>query len=388
VACISLAQFAALSEQEKIGRFMAAIRWHESRNNYSAQNPKASASGAYQFIDKTWQGLLKQYNVPGPPRAVNAPREMQDYIAGKVIADLLKKYKNNLMYVGVWWYWPRAYSHPEDLDIVPMPTSGNRETVRQFGNTIANWALCGVGAGEKIFFDDVFFYEWKQLPICVTTPRTGGEDVKQLKQIFGITEGPDLYGTALQYQVIGLQVDNGLPVTGCFGEKEAALISETLSSGDVTYDPISSDGLIQKVLNHPHITFDGSYKSDIAKGVVTLGKRYYYPERMLKFMLAFAQNHKYNVSALSSDHSLYISGTNSVSLHKYAKALDINYIDGHHLVSTPVKYWNTILDELVSMPAEYRPKRIGMTDFSNRDDSNGVIVFKNSGHRNHFHSSF
>ena len=36
---------------------LAAIKFCESSNNYQAQNPSSTASGAYQFLDTTWQGL-------------------------------------------------------------------------------------------------------------------------------------------------------------------------------------------------------------------------------------------------------------------------------------------------------------------------------------------
>jgi len=44
---------------------MAAIRWCESRDNYTAQNRYTTASGAYQFLDTTWQHLT---GLPGHAR--------------------------------------------------------------------------------------------------------------------------------------------------------------------------------------------------------------------------------------------------------------------------------------------------------------------------------
>ena len=46
---------------------LATIRHLESRDNYRAVNAHASASGAYQIVDSTWNGYA------GYPRAVQAP---------------------------------------------------------------------------------------------------------------------------------------------------------------------------------------------------------------------------------------------------------------------------------------------------------------------------
>jgi len=58
---------------------LAQIQAHESGGNYTAQNPTSTASGAYQFIDSTWQfasqhtGVGTQYAT-----AAQAPPSAQD----------------------------------------------------------------------------------------------------------------------------------------------------------------------------------------------------------------------------------------------------------------------------------------------------------------------
>ena len=55
------------------GGVAACIRKWESGGNYSAQNPTSTASGAYQFLDSTWQSVT---GLSG--RAMNYSPSIQD----------------------------------------------------------------------------------------------------------------------------------------------------------------------------------------------------------------------------------------------------------------------------------------------------------------------
>lgn len=55
------------------GGIAACIRKYESGGNYTAQNPSSTASGAYQFLDSTWQAVT---GLPG--RAMNYSPATQD----------------------------------------------------------------------------------------------------------------------------------------------------------------------------------------------------------------------------------------------------------------------------------------------------------------------
>ena len=52
---------------------LEAIRWCESRDDYHAENPDSSASGAFQFIDSTWRWVTGLR----PPASAH-PRPVQD----------------------------------------------------------------------------------------------------------------------------------------------------------------------------------------------------------------------------------------------------------------------------------------------------------------------
>lgn len=68
--------------------FLTCVRHHESDrgayphvNGYGAQNPRSSASGAYQFLDSTWRVVSSQAGYPGYARAIHAPWWVQDAVA-------------------------------------------------------------------------------------------------------------------------------------------------------------------------------------------------------------------------------------------------------------------------------------------------------------------
>ena len=113
-----------------IDEILATIRQRESGGNYTAKAPKSSASGAYQFIDSTWQGLLKKYQVDGPPSARDASPDLQDYIARRYVAEILQNHRGDIRAVPSVWYTGRY--DPANLDRVPSPEAGNNLSVRAY----------------------------------------------------------------------------------------------------------------------------------------------------------------------------------------------------------------------------------------------------------------
>ena len=88
-----------------VEEILATIRNRESSNNYTKKNPSGSASGAYQFIDSTWQTLSK--TVPGAEQyahAKDAPPEIQDAVARKYVSDILRKSGGDITAVPRVWY--------------------------------------------------------------------------------------------------------------------------------------------------------------------------------------------------------------------------------------------------------------------------------------------
>jgi hypothetical protein len=101
------------------------IRTIESGGDYTAPKNRGGASGAYQYIDSTWDGY------EGFPSAYLAPSEIQDARAAGDVQAILARY-GDVAFVPIIWYWPRAATDPNQLDIVPIPGAGNRLTVREY----------------------------------------------------------------------------------------------------------------------------------------------------------------------------------------------------------------------------------------------------------------
>jgi LysM repeat protein len=86
-------------------KVLATIRQMESGNNYTAQNPTSSASGAYQFIDSTWQSLTKKAGIGTEFKsAKDAPAAIQDQIAQMYLQEILGKAGGDLSKVPTAWF--------------------------------------------------------------------------------------------------------------------------------------------------------------------------------------------------------------------------------------------------------------------------------------------
>ena len=78
---------ATVTEATSTVDLLKCIRDHESRGDYSAENPTSTASGAYQFVDGTWRGYARLAGITVPQHAADAPPWLQDVIAAWAIED-------------------------------------------------------------------------------------------------------------------------------------------------------------------------------------------------------------------------------------------------------------------------------------------------------------
>ena len=106
---------------------LETIRTLESGGNYQATAAGSTASGAYQFLDSTWN------NYGGYQRAADAPPEVQDAKAAEHVTGILDAHDQDVTTVPVVWYIGHvpAAGSPE-WDTVPYPSAGNILTPRQY----------------------------------------------------------------------------------------------------------------------------------------------------------------------------------------------------------------------------------------------------------------
>ncbi len=109
-----------------VGNILATIRYMESRGQYFLPPNKGNASGAYQFIASTWQ------NYGGYAHAYLAPPHIQDERAAKDVSLFLAQWNNDVSMIPVLWYYPKAARNPELMDVVPVPSAGNKLTIREY----------------------------------------------------------------------------------------------------------------------------------------------------------------------------------------------------------------------------------------------------------------
>jgi len=110
----------------QLGHILATIRYMESRGNYTVAPNRGNASGAYQFIESTWNGF------GGYSHAYLAPSWVQDERAAQDVNRFLKQWNNDVSMIPVMWYYPRAATAPELMDVVPVPSAGNVLTIREY----------------------------------------------------------------------------------------------------------------------------------------------------------------------------------------------------------------------------------------------------------------
>jgi hypothetical protein len=105
---------------------LLTIRIVESGERYAVPPNRGGASGAYQYIDSTWN------NYAGYPKAYLAPPNIQDERALGDVEAILARWRGDVSMVPVIWYYPAAATNAALLDQVPLPSAGNRLTVREY----------------------------------------------------------------------------------------------------------------------------------------------------------------------------------------------------------------------------------------------------------------
>ena len=110
------------------------IRSIESDTHYDIAPNRGGASGAYQYINITWQYWARRVDIDtvAYPVAYLAPPADQDRAADANITSILADHHDDVTAIPVAWYLPAALDDPALMDVVPMPAAGNTLTPRQY----------------------------------------------------------------------------------------------------------------------------------------------------------------------------------------------------------------------------------------------------------------
>ena len=136
----SLFGFLSIGGGNTVDKILQTIKNRESSGgNYTAQSPESSASGAYQFIDKTWQSLTTKYGIGQEyAKAKLAPKDIQDAIARKYVEEILKEAGGDVSKVPLAWYTGNIRGDLEGAQISaghPSVDAYQRQWMNDFART-------------------------------------------------------------------------------------------------------------------------------------------------------------------------------------------------------------------------------------------------------------
>lgn len=112
------------ADPEALDAYLYALRMVESGNNYTAENPYSTASGAYQYIDTTWA------NYGGYRRAKDAPPAVQDERAARDAKAAFDKYQNWGLVATV--HFTGHVVYPTDPEYTRVPGHSSNKTVKAY----------------------------------------------------------------------------------------------------------------------------------------------------------------------------------------------------------------------------------------------------------------
>jgi hypothetical protein len=134
----------ATSKAPSVLTVLAGIKQHESGGDYKAQNPSSTASGAYQYLDSTWNGY------GGYARAADAPPAVQDARARQDVEANYKKYGDWRKVVAAHFAgsgWVDAHPNVATWDQNPAPGSNN-PTVSEYVSSVLGGSAGSTGSGK------------------------------------------------------------------------------------------------------------------------------------------------------------------------------------------------------------------------------------------------
>lgn len=123
-------------------KLLRAIMTVESGGDPTAQNPDSSASGKYQYIDRTWNSVKQAYPPAIPfAHAKEAPEAMQDAVAYIEYATKIRTLGEDVFKLAVSHYEPANINNPNAADIA-------------YANSVVAAFNAGQGAQIPLLYND------------------------------------------------------------------------------------------------------------------------------------------------------------------------------------------------------------------------------------------
>lgn len=119
-----------MATQAEIDAFLRSILGFESGGDATAQNPSASASGLFGYIDSTWD------NFGGYTHAREAPASVQWQKARLDVAGKLQRYGGDWRKVAMAWYYPDWVDEPDKWNSIPRQDAGNTKTLNEYADLV------------------------------------------------------------------------------------------------------------------------------------------------------------------------------------------------------------------------------------------------------------
>ncbi len=145
----------------ELGAILATIRQLESGGDYAAQARTSTASGAYQFVNGTWNGF------GGYARAADAPPAVQDAAAVQLATSILNTNGGNVAAIPLVWYIGHV-PVGDEMDTVPA-APGNVLTPREYQTRWLRIYAEKSGSIEALDLSDAYFTLNAPILACRTT---------------------------------------------------------------------------------------------------------------------------------------------------------------------------------------------------------------------------
>lgn len=236
-------EFLKLTESDQVEKMLVAIAAFESgggdpsKINYQAVSRDKGAGGAYQFRITYWPGFARgagEKEFPALPQ--NASKAQQDRIARYYVSRIFKQYgaARALIIAPLTWFYPAAAqefaSGNEKYIDQKAPGDNGGLTFRDYVNRV--WAVL-FGKELTSTSEPTSVLVLSKVPLSLGA---SGPDVVKLEEFLNVALGlrRGIFGTLLQYYVIGYQRTNKLKITGVWDK-------ESNDSVNSSFDNPSSD---------------------------------------------------------------------------------------------------------------------------------------------------